>query len=386
MKKVPLITGIAALIVFLLLYPESCLSSARYGLELWFNTVLPALFPFALASFMLLETGLVHLIAHFFAPVTRFLWDAPGESAYIFLAAAFSGYPVGARLAAELYQTGRLSETDAQTIVRFTSVSGPVFITGAVAAGMLGLPEAGIYLAATHYLGALLTGVVFGLFRRRRTERATPQRLSFREALVRFREDAEKCPPVGALMADGVDKAMSLMLRIGGYIVLFSVIMELLSVTGILELITMLYSPLARLAGVDRPIVSAGILGGVEATTGCAKAAALAAPLSLKLPLIASIIAFGGLCIHMQTHAVCAKAGLKPKGFTLAKTLHGALSAALCALAFKLFPLAAAASSIAGGTKNAAYYGVIFVVATLFIVAGIRLVRNRRRGSILPFR
>ena len=386
MKRLPLIAGIAALIVFLLLYPENCLDSARYGLTLWFNTVLPSLFPFVLASFMLLETGLVRLVAHFFAPATRFLWGSPGESAYIFLTASLSGYPVGARIAAELYRTGRLSEADAQAIVRFTSVSGPVFITGAVAAGMLGLPEAGVYLAATHYLGALLTGVVFGLFRRRQSGLTPRTRISVREAFARFREDAAKCPPVGELMAGSVEKAMSLMLRIGGYIILFSVIMELLNVTGILGFLTILYSPLTNLMGIDPSIVSTGILGGLEITTGCAKAASLDAPLLITLPLIASIIAFGGLCIHMQTRAVCAAAGLKPKGFALAKTLHGALSAALCALALKLFPLAASASSIAGETKNAAYYGVIFVVATLFIVTGIRLMQNRKRRSVLPLR
>lgn len=387
MKKLPLIAGIAGLVVFLLLYPDNCLSSARYGLTLWFNTVLPALFPFVLASFMLLETGLVRFAAHFFTPVTRILWGAPGESAFIFLAASFSGYPVGARLTAELYRTGRLSEADAQAIVRFTSVSGPVFITGAVAAGMLGLPEAGIYLAVTHYLGALLTGVVFGLFRRRNPDRHQQRsRISVREAFAQFREDAANCPPTGALMADSVDKAMSLMLRIGGYIVLFSVIMKILSVSGILGFLAMLYSPLANLMGIDPPTVSTAILGSLELTTGCAKAAAMGAPLNLALPMIASIIAFGGLCVHMQTHAVCAAAGLRPKGFALAKTLHGALSAGLCALALKLFPLVVPASSISAASKNAAYYGVIFVAATLFIVAGIRLAQKRRRNSVLPLR
>ena len=384
MKKIPLIAGIAAMVIFLLLYPENCLKSARYGLELWFNTVLPSLFPFVLASFMLLETGLIRLVAHFFSPVTRFLFNAPGESAYIFLTAALSGYPVGARLAAELYQTGRMSETDAQAVVRFTSVSGPLFITGAVSAGMLGLPEAGIYLAGTHYIAALLTGILFGLFRRKKVWKALPPRISFREALAQFREDAAKCPPVGALMAEGVEKAMSLMLRIGGYIILFSVIMELLSVTGVLALLTSLYLPVAKLIGVDVQGVSAMILGSLEATTGCAKIAALGMPLPIILPMIASVIAFGGLCVHMQTHAVCAAAKLKLKGFALAKTLHGTLASLLCALALQLFPLTVAASSISAASKNAAYGGVIFAGVSLLIVLIIRFLLKRRHKSVLP--
>lgn len=382
MKKLPLIAGIAAMVVFLLLYPDNCLKSARYGLDLWFNTVLPSLFPFVLASFMLLETGLIRLFSHFFAPVTRFLFNAPGESAYIFITAALSGYPVGARLAAELYQTGRISESDAQSIIRFTSVSGPLFITGAVSAGMLGLPEAGVYLAVTHYLAALLTGIIFGLFRRRKQE--TMPRRSVNEALSKFREDAAKCPPMGALMADGVEKAMTLMLRIGGYIILFSVIMEILSVTGILGLLTSLYLPVANLIGVEVQGVSAMILGSLEATTGCAKIAALGSPLSLTLPMIASVIAFGGLCVHMQTQAVCAAAKLKPKGFALAKTLHGTLSSLLCTLALQLFPITIAASSLPTESKDAAYGGVIFAGISLLIVWIIRVLMRRRHKSVLP--
>ena len=164
MKKIFIIGIIFLLTVFLLLYPESCLESARTGLNLWFTVVLPSLLPFMVASFVLLETGIVRLISYIFAPVTRVLFAAPGESIYVFFVSAFSGYPVGAKLASELYAKEQISERDAQSIIRFTSVSGPVFMTGAVCAGMLGLPEAGIYLALTHYLSAILVGIIFRFF------------------------------------------------------------------------------------------------------------------------------------------------------------------------------------------------------------------------------
>ncbi len=374
MKKIPLITGILAMILLLLLYPDECLSSALNGLTLWLLVVLPSLFPFVLASLMLLQTGIVRLIAHFFSPITRFLFNAPGESAYIFLTAALSGYPVGARITAELYQGGRMSEADAQAIVRFTSVSGPVFITGAVAVGILGLPEAGVYLATSHYLGALLTGIIFGFFHRRPNVPENRQRNSIKMAFSQFREDAAQCPPMGALMADAVEKTMSLMLRIGGYIILFSVIMQMFSVTGLLNILTALYSPLAKLVGLNTAGVAAMILGSLEMTVGSANIAAAGLPISVALPMIVSVISFGGMCIHMQTHAVCAAAQLKPKGFTLAKMLHGTISSLLCVLMLQLFPLTAAASSLSG-SKNAAFGGVIFAGAVLLVLLAMRLIQ-----------
>jgi len=149
LKKIILIVIILAVTILLLLYPENCLQGAKSGLNIWFANVLQALLPFMAASFILLETGVVRLISYFFAPLTRFLFDAPGESAYVFIASALSGYPVGAKLTSELFTKGRITKEEAQSMIRFTSVSGPVFITGAVSAGMLGAAEAGVYLATT---------------------------------------------------------------------------------------------------------------------------------------------------------------------------------------------------------------------------------------------
>jgi hypothetical protein len=119
-------------------------------------------------------------------------------------------------------------------------------------------------------------------------------------------------------------------------------------------------------------------------TTGCAKVASSGLPLSLSLPMLASVIGFGGMCVHMQTQAVCAAARLKLKGFILAKTLHGTLSGALCALCLWLFPLTATASTIAAETKSAAYGGVIFAAVTLLAVAVARFLLRRR--SVFPVR
>ncbi len=126
------------------------------------------------------------------------------------------------------------------------------------------------------------------------------------------------------------------------------------------------------------------ILGSLEMTAGSAKVAAVGLPLSIALPMIASVIAFGGLCVHMQTHAVCAAAQLAPRGFGLAKMLHGTLSSLLCALALQLFPLTATASSIAAGSKDAAFGGVIFAAVALLFLVALRLIQRRRRKSVLP--
>ncbi len=384
-KKVILIAAVAALAVLLLIYPENCLNSARYGLNLWMSAVFPALFPFMAASFLLLDTGIVRLVSHIFAPVTRALFYAPGESAYVFLASAMSGYPVGARLSAELYANQQITETEAQRIVRFTSVSGPVFITGTVCTGLLKLPEAGVYLAAAHYLSAVAVGILFGIFTRRlRLKRRQTPRLRFNEAISQFKQDASQCPPVGEMLANSVEKALIVLLKVGGFIVLFSVVLEMLSVTGLMDLLGWVYMPVAKTAGFGSEGAQAMLYGGVEMTSGCARAAVLNLPIHIKLPMVAGIITFGGMCIHMQTTAMTTSSGLKPKRFLLAKSIQAILAFGFTSLFLTLFPLSTAASNIGADTKTAAYSGVIFAAASLIVLLIIKIWQRRSKHSAFP--
>ena len=378
MKKFLLIAAILFLAVMLLIYPEDCLGSAKRGLDVWFTIVVPSLLPFMVASFILLETGIVRLIAHLLSPVTRLLFAAPGESAYVFLASALSGYPVGAKLTAELYTAGQLSEKDAQAVIRFTSVSGPVFLTGAVSAGMLGVPETGVYLIAAHYLSAMLVGVVFGLFGRRHMPPL--KKMPLRDAIHGFKRDIAACAPLGTILSGSVQKAVTTLLKIGGFIVFFFVVMEVLSVSGVMDLLIRLYTPVANLVGINAAETRALFIGSIEMTAGCSAAASLSTALTARLSLISAIIAFGGLCIHMQTHAVCGK--LVPKRFFLAKSLQAMFAYGICTLSLQLAPLSISAGSFSAQSKTAAYTGSVFAAAAFIVLIILKRIQKTRLSSL----
>jgi hypothetical protein len=144
-------------------------------------------------------------------------------------------------------------------------------------------------------------------------------------------------------------------------------------VTGVMDALVWLYSPLTSLAGLNNAAAQAVVAGGVEMTTGCARVAALSADMTTKLVLVSGIVAFGGLGIHMQTRAVCAPSGLLLRCFGIVKTLQGALASALMVLLLNVFPLTRAVFAFVPDTKTAAYSGVIFALAVLVILALIKL-------------
>ena len=62
--------GLAILMVFLLLYPRFAAEGARYGLLLWYTSVVPSLFPFMVLSSLIVSSGGVSLLMK---PVRAFL-------------------------------------------------------------------------------------------------------------------------------------------------------------------------------------------------------------------------------------------------------------------------------------------------------------------------
>lgn len=386
MKKILLAVALIAMAIMLLVYPQKGLDGARSGLELWAGAVVPSLLPFMVASFILLETGIVRLIAALFAPVTRVLFNAPGQSAYVLFSSALAGYPVGAALTSELYGKKQLSNDEAQHILRFTSMSGPVFITGAVSASMLGMPEAGAYLAISHYLSAVLVGIVFGLvIRMRKSDKSPRKRWNLRDALQTFRQDTRTCKPLGEILAHSVEKAVWTLLKIGGFIVFFSVVNGLLTASGIMDIASKIYVPVAGLAGLSAPEAQAILVGGIEMTTGCNMAASLPVDIYAKLPLISAIIAFGGLCIHMQTRSVCISSGLNPKRFVLAKTVQAMFAYLVCMLSLQIIPLTVAAGSFPVHTKTTAYAGIAFAAVSFALLLTVKWMQRKGDRSSLPF-
>jgi hypothetical protein len=92
-----------------------------------------------------------------------------------------------------------------------------------------------------------------------------------------------------------------------------------------------LLSVVSGLVGEKTSTVVACLL---EITSGCAAVSG-----KIPLPILSGICAFGGLCVHMQIFSV--SGGMKPdfKRFYLFRILHSLLSAGICSLLLKLFPV-----------------------------------------------
>ena len=132
MKKTSFVVSIFVvfLIYSLLRYPSAMLSASAECITLWLTKVFPSLFPFMAACGILLRIGAAERIGRFLTPLMKPLFGLSGIAAFPFFLGILSGYPMGAKITAQLYENKQIDLDEAQHILTFSNNPGPLFLIG----------------------------------------------------------------------------------------------------------------------------------------------------------------------------------------------------------------------------------------------------------------
>lgn len=325
-----------ALAACLVAYPELAFHAADRGLRIWWFVVFPALLPFFIAGQVLMALGAVHFLGVLLEGAMRPLFNVPGVGAFVVAMGLASGYPVGAVLTARLHREGQVTTAEAERLMSFCNTADPLFMAGAVAVGMFGNPALGGCIMACHYLAALGTGLCLR-FHRRAGEAGPPRppapgprgRLLPRavEALVEARRRDGR--PFGQVLGDSVRDSIETLLVVGGCIILFAVVIDVLGKIGVVGAASGAIAWVLHPLGVDRAAASAVVSGFFEITIGTRAASQAAAPLLTRVVLCNAIIAWSGLSVFAQVATVVQGTGIRLGPYILARMIQAVLAAAL---------------------------------------------------------
>lgn len=329
------------LVSCLIIFPSNTINAALNGLKTWSNIVLPSLMPFFIGAEILIGLGVVNFIGVLLNPIMQPLFGVSGEGSFSFAMSIASGYPIGVSLVSKLRKQNLISRVEAQRLVSFCSTSGPLFMIGAVSVGMFKNPSIGALLTSSHYLGAITIGILFRNYGRNKIRKSNHRynknnylKSAFKELIETRKNDGRS---ISMLMSDSIKSAIEAMLMIGGFIVTYSVIIEILMTTGVISFLSNLFKVILPIK-LDIKLIEGLVSGLLEMTNGCKLvSAANSASIISQLCAVSFLIGWSGLSIHSQAISIINITDISPKLYILSKALHALLSSAYCYMLYKLF-------------------------------------------------
>ncbi len=302
---------------FLLFNPMAYAKACLNAISVWSLKVLPLLFPFFV---------LTKLILNLSSPKESFLdkfffkiYHTPTGSASTFFLATLAGYPVGAKLICEMHKNGQANSKQAQKMLSFCSVSGPMFMLGTVGIGLLFSFKAGIIILISNIVASLLNGLLY----RGKCEKINLEKRFFNK------NDS-------SLSACVYDSLVSI-LMVGAFIAISFILIELLSQLHIFEFLGKTICGVFNLKGRLDVVVSA-LKGTIEITGGIQSLSLTNVSLAEKTILASGLIGFGGISVLMQSISILNDLKIPVKTMLKQKFTQGLLclivSTLLCVIFF----------------------------------------------------
>lgn len=303
MNRKMLTVLLGMIIVLFILFPDMICEGAKTGLILWFDTVLPALLPFMILSNFLIKQNITESVSRVVYPVFSKVFGLSRAGCYPAVIGLLSGYPMGAKTTAQLYQEQMLSKEEAQYLLTFCNNASPMFLLEYIGVQCMGL-EMPVVLLGIIY-GSAYLGTFF--FRKK----------SFALGSCQKKTCAFQKKSIIVSLDESILDAFVTITKIGGYIMLFSILAEIIA-----KLL-----PVCSLA----KYIGIGIM---EITTGGAVLAKAAVSENIRNGILAGLCAFGGLSSVAQTASVLEETDLSVGRYFLAKLIQALFAAVFSVLWF----------------------------------------------------
>jgi hypothetical protein len=303
-----LLSGLPVLVLFLamLFSPKAVFEGAESGLLLWFQVVFPTLFPFMLVSGLMLSGGGLVVISRIFGRLFSTLFATSPNGSFAVIAGFLCGYPMGAKVSADLVRSGRISRDEGAYLLSFCNNTSPIFIMNFIVwktfdREELMIPTLLILIGVPAFLSLFFRR--FYLKGRKKFPDLSDKKKN-NVKLLNF-EMLDSC------LADSFESIV----KVGLYIIFFSILIAL---------------PGKLSAG--HPLL-AGILPTLEMTNGILMIHKAAPDLTVSYPLILGLTSFGGFCSAAQTKCMLKAASLPILPYIIQK-LTAAAAASLLGIVY----------------------------------------------------
>lgn len=298
--------GIALLFVFMLLSPTAVFNGASDGLLLWFQTIVPTLFPFIFITDFMIYTNTIQSISKIFSPFMQRIFKTSETGSFAVVTGFLCGYPLGAKVTANLLQEGKISIQEGKYLLSFCNNASPVFILNYVVWKTLNRQD----LAIPTLL--LILGVPACLsFLFRKFYLGTSKSFAASKPTSNFAQTQSKNIIDHCIM----DAAESLTM-VGGYIIIFSVFIS----------VAKSYLPNHSMLQYILPCL--------EMSNGILILKNFHLPGAIQYASIVGLTVFGGFCAFGQTRSVLKNTSLSIAPYIIQKLITAIVTSLIAYLYF----------------------------------------------------
>ncbi len=318
----------------LLKFPSYSIEGVKRGISICFDSLIPTLYPFMIITDIFISSRAADFKIPFLERLCRFLFRLPAGALSVIIFSLIGGLPIGARMSSELYERGLISKGQYARLICFCVNPGPAFVISAVGATMLGSEKTGLIIYASLVLSSLIIGIMSRFF-------------TYDNETVICNADSDVITHRGgAIIEKSVAKSSRAILSVCSWVVAFSCVSEF----------------------IDGFVGSEGaksfLICLTEMTRGC-----LVVSESYPAPIVSAVIGFSGICGHLQVMSAVRESGLKYKYFLVGRIINSGLSAVICGLLLKLFPVASETFSVGTRPQSATTSGSVLLSALMIIMA-----------------
>ena len=332
-KKILLPILLVIFTISLIVFSKTNLLAAKNGLLLWATSVVPSLFPFFVATELLSYTNFTYYLGKILNPIMKPIFNIRGEGSFAFIMGIISGYPIGAKIATNFRINNICSKEECERLLSFTNNSGPLFIVGTVGITMFGNSTIGMLLLITHILASLTVGFLFRFWK------YNSNSLVEKSSMYNHVSKNIYLSKLGGIISNCIASSINTILLIGGFVVLFSVIISILQNSHLLTLLSIFLEPIFSFLHIPFVYCSGFISGILELTNGLNLVCKITSKqLSINIILASFLLGLGGISILLQVWSTISKSDLSIKPYIYGKLLHAFISAFYTFLFLNIFP------------------------------------------------
>lgn len=300
-----------ALTAAILTFPADCLSLALNGLQLWFERMIPTLFPFMVLSGIMIRMNLTGAFVKILNPVLGKFFRLSPSCIYGIVIGFLCGFPMGAHVTAQLYEQKQISKAEASLLLAFCNNIGPVYFFSFV------LPSLALKQILPFLIGMYGIPFLYGLFLRHTL---------YKEAVSsKGYQNISKGSSASLLDAldESIFSSLGSIAKLGGYMIFFN----------LLFIVPSLAAKYLHLSGHLSHLFTGSIGCLLEITGGIGL-------LKDQAPFfVLCVLPFGGLSCIAQTNSMIQNTDLSIMEYVMHKMVLTAITVFYYLFSVKILPL-----------------------------------------------